>query len=293
MTTTRYFFARFAQAFGIFRRNQRMGDAASEMHLLREAEAYLGMEVWEKVDSIERLSIEYWNLRKLIKDRDSMLAQLDACEMRLDTTHQERSELLNASPTTQTRLYDERIAVIAGLEDLTRERDQIVTKASDIRRVHDGLKIKIEVLTKEHAPSPERSEQIEKVRQRLAELNTQFVALRDERRLVGSKISEGEKQFDQIDLAIEALKSERRAQASEIFKVIGEANREVSLLRSELAATEARIRQIQGEIGRYVSRHSFNDRNCAETVKSHRGLIDVMRALRRSVALNHRLGGMS
>ena len=96
MTSTRYFFARIAQAFGIFRRNQRMGDAASEMHLLREAEAYLGMEIWEKVDSIERLSIEYWNLRKLIRDRDALLAELDVYEKRLDATHQERSELLNA-----------------------------------------------------------------------------------------------------------------------------------------------------------------------------------------------------
>lgn len=293
MTSTRYFFARIAQAFGIFRRNQRMGDAASEMHLLREAEAYLGMEIWEKVDSIERLSIEYWNLRKLIRDRDALLAELDVYEKRLDATHQERSDLLNASPTTQTKLYDERIAIISGLEDLTRERDQIVTKARDIRRVHDGLKMKIEVLTKEHDPSPERDEQIEKVRQRLAELTHQFVALKDERRWVGAKIAEDEKKFDQIDIAIETFKSDRRTQASEIFKVIGDANREISLLRAELVALETRIRQLQGEIGRYVSRHSFTDRSCAETVKSHRGLIDVMRALRRSVALNHRLGGTS
>jgi len=293
MTTPRYFLARFAQAFGIFRRNQRMGDAASEMHLLREAEAYLGMEVWEKVDSIERLSIEYWNLRKLIKDRDSLQAQLDACEKRLDDTHKERSDLLNASPIPQTKLYDERLVIITSLEDLTRERDLIVTKARDIRRIHDGLKIKIEVLTKEHAPSPERSEQIEKVKERLAELSREFIALKDERRLVGSKITEGDKQFDQIDLAIEAFKSERRSQASEIFKTIGEANREISLLRAEIVALDTRIRQLQGEIGRYISRHSFTDMLCAEAVKSHRGLIVVMRALRRSIALNHRLGGMS
>jgi len=293
MTTTRYFIARFAQAFGIFRRNQRMGDAASEMHLLREAEAQLGMEVWEKVDSIERLSIEYWNLRKLVKDRDAVLAQLEDCEKRLEETHKGRSDLLNASPTPQTSLYDDRIAIISALEDLTRERDLIVTKARDVRRIYDGLKIKIEVLTKERRPSPEHSAELETVKQRLAELKLQFVALKDERTLVGVRIEEGDKQLDQIDLDIEAFKSERRSQASEIFKVIGEANREISSLRAELGVLDTRIRQLQGEIGRYVSRHSYNDKHCAETVKAHRGLIEVMRALRRSVALNHRLGGMS
>ena len=292
MTSTRYFLARFAQAFGIFRRNQRMGDAASEMHLLREAEAFLGMEIWEKVDSVERLSIEYWNLRKLIKDRDGLQAQLDACEARLDATHKERSDLLNASPAPQTSLYDERITIISGLEDLTRERDQIVTKARDIRRIHDGLKIKVEVLTKDHLSSAERNEQLENVKQRLAELKHEFVALKAERTLVGAKIEAGDKQLEQIDLDIEALKSERRAQASEIFKIIGEANREISGLRAELGALETRIRQLQGEIGRYVSRHSITDKNCAEAVKIHRNLIEVMRALRRSIALNHRLGGM-
>jgi len=293
MTTTRYFIARFAQAFGIFRRNQRMGDAASEMHLLREAEAQLGMAVWEKVASIERLSIEYWNLRKLVKDRDTVIAQLDACEKRLEATHKGRADLLNASPTPQTSLFDDRIAIIASLEDLTRERDQIVNKARDVRRIHDGLKVKIEVLTTERTPSPERTEELEKVKQRLSELKLQFVALKEERTLVGTKIEEGDKQLDQIDLEIEAFKSERRSQASEIFKVIGEANREISSFRAELGLLDTRIRQLQGEIGRYVSRHSYNDKSCAETVKDHRGLIEVMRALRRSVALNHRLGGMT
>jgi predicted nucleic acid-binding Zn-ribbon protein len=293
MTTTRYFIARVAQAFGIFRRNQRMGAAASEMHLLREAEAHLGMAVWEKVDSIERLSIEYWNLRKLIKDRERVIIQLAHCENQLETTHKERADLLSASPTPQSGLYDERLAVISALEELTQQRDHIVTEARDVRRIYDGLKIKIEVLTKEQSASPQRAAEFEKVKQRLAELKQQFVALKDQRTAVGVKIDEGDKQLDQIDHSIGIFKNERRMQASETFKAIGEANREISILRAELGLLDTRIRQIHGEIGRYVSRHSFNDTHCAETVKSHRGLVEVMRALRRSVALNHRLGGMS
>ena len=72
MTSSRYLVARVAQAFGYFRRAQRMADAASEMHLLREAEAQLGATIWEKVENIEELSVEYWNLRKLIKERDEV-----------------------------------------------------------------------------------------------------------------------------------------------------------------------------------------------------------------------------
>ena len=88
MTSTRYMAARFAQAFGYFRRSQRMADAASETHLLREAEAYLGAMIWENVEKIEALSVEYWNLRKLIKDRDGVRAKLTACQERLDQSLQ-------------------------------------------------------------------------------------------------------------------------------------------------------------------------------------------------------------
>ena len=57
MTSTRYFIARIAQAFGYYQKSQRMGDAASEMHLLREAETMLGLSIWEKVENIEKKPI--------------------------------------------------------------------------------------------------------------------------------------------------------------------------------------------------------------------------------------------
>ena len=84
MTPSRYYVARLAQAFGFFRKNQRMADAASEMHLLREAEAQLGMAIWEKVEHIEELSVEYWNLRKFVKEREIVRNKLSECQARLD-----------------------------------------------------------------------------------------------------------------------------------------------------------------------------------------------------------------
>jgi hypothetical protein len=75
-----------------------MADAASEMHLLREAEAYLGAAIWEKVENIEALSVEYWNLRKLIKERDDVRNKLLSCQQRLDRAHEERAALLNSVP---------------------------------------------------------------------------------------------------------------------------------------------------------------------------------------------------
>jgi hypothetical protein len=70
--------------------------ACPRSHLLREAETYLGMSLWEHVESDRlRLSVEYWNLRKLIKEREEVDRKVAACKQRLDQAHEERAALLN------------------------------------------------------------------------------------------------------------------------------------------------------------------------------------------------------
>jgi len=291
MTSTRYFVARFAQAFGYFRRAQRMADAASEMHLLREAEAHLGAAIWEKVESIEALSVEYWNLRKLIKERDEVRARLAACQERLDKAHEERSTLLNNTPEENQELLDERNNLLGELERLAQKRDQIVAEAREVRRTYVGLKMKLEVLTNESSGTGANHEQIAKVKARLLELKARFSELKSERIKVGEAIEEGDVKVDLVDEKLRAKRQELRSQASDAFQVIGEGNKEISILRAESGVIDTRMRQLYAEIGRYVSRHSNHDPACAAAAKSHHGLVDVMRAMRRSIALNHRLAG--
>lgn len=288
MTSTRYFAARFAQAFGYFRRAQRMADAASEMHLLREAEAFLGAAIWERVESIEALSVEYWNLRKLVKEREEVRARLAECQQRLDQAHEERSNLLNNTPEDNRELFDERAALLAELEKLALKRDQIVAEARDVRRAYVGLKMKLEVLGNE---SPVDQEEIAKVKSRLIDLKQRFAELKDQRIAVGEEIERGDVKVDLVEEKIKEKRSERREKASETFQLIGEGNKEISGLRAESGVLDTRMRQLYGEIGRYVSRNANQDPACAAAASTHRGLVDVMRALRRSIALNHRLAG--
>ncbi len=287
MTSTRYYIARFAQAFGYYRKNQRMGDAASEMHLLREAEAYLGAAVWEKVENIEELSVEYWNLRKFIKEREDVRGRVDECQSRLDQAHEERASLLNSTPEVHQELLDERVAVLTELEKLAARRDEIVTEAREVRRAYDGLKMKLEVLTKESSDAAE----IEKVKSRLVALKEKFAELKQQRIDIGAEIEIGDAKVDVVDAKLNEKKQDRRVNASEAFQVIGDGNKEMSILRAESAVLDTQMRQLYAEIGRFVSRHAAQHAACAKAVESHKGLVDVMRALRRSIALNHRLAG--
>lgn len=293
MTSTQYVIARFGQAFGIHRRNQRMGDAASETHLLREAEAHLGAAIWENVEAIEDVSVEYWNLRKLTKERAAVMARLDVHEDKLRIAHEERAALLQVSPEDLQPLFDKRFAIIKNLELLTHKRDEVIAEARKVRRIYDGLKMKLEVLSKEAKDSGNQATDAEKVRARLLELKDAFTGLKENRTTVAAEIEAGEAAIQAIEERLSDDKKARRVQASEAFQHIGEANKEISALRAEIGLLDTQIRQLQGGIGRHVSRHVYINPQCAVAARDERGLVDVMRALRRSISLNHRLANLS
>lgn len=291
MTPTRYLLARAAQAFGYVRKSQRMGDAAREMHLLREAEAYLGISIWENCKDIENLSVEYWNLRKLKKDHDQLLEKIQAAESELDAAHQERAQTLQITPESNQELLDQRAEKLKQLETLAAKRDQIVAQGRDVRRVYVGLKTKLEVLNQESSGPDEPQNEIQAVKLRLDELKNHFSDLKNQRIKIGHEIEQGDTELDALDQQLKNIRQERLLKASDSFQIIGESNKQLSTLRSDAGAIETQMRLLQAEIGRYVSRYAQSDSECAKVSSSYRSMTDVMRALRRSIALNLRLSG--
>lgn len=289
MTSTRYFICLLGHTFGYRRKNIRMADAAAEMHLLKEAESCLGKAVWENVADIEPLSVEYWNLRKLIKDRTRVAAELQTLHTRLTEAHEERASLLGVSNEPYMDLLEERQTILIKLEELARARDVIVAQAREVRRSYEGIKTKEEVLTKE---GKHTREEFSKITERLAQLKADFAALKIQRQEVADKIAQGDAKIDAIEAEIERRKNERREKASEAFQHIGDANQEISTLRAELGVLDTRMRQLYTEIGKHVSRSAANDPACRKACKSHQGLVDVMGALRKSILLNQKLGEM-
>ncbi|MDH4444640.1 MAG: hypothetical protein QE267_05880 [Akkermansiaceae bacterium] len=291
MTSSLYFIARIAQGFGYFRRNQRMAEAATEMHLLREAEAHLGFAVWESVGEIDQLSVEYWNLRRLIKEKESIKERLDASNELLEEAQTTRIAILNSTPEAQQELLDERTKLLVELEELGRQRDEIIAEAREIRRFFDGMKMKIEVLNDENQESSGKQEGLDKAQASLKESKIRFAELKEKRLEIGKLIEAGDAKIDAVDLKLDQLKKDRRSDAAESFQAISEGNREVSSLRAEIGVLDTQMRQLYAEIGRYVSRNATHVPACSRVAVPHRSLVDIMRALRRSIALNHRLAG--
>lgn len=289
MTTSRYMLARIALAFGITRRQRRMAEAAAESHLLREAEQILGERIWNKVEEIEELGIEYWNLRRLVAEREDFEQKHEGAEVLLVEAHEQRAVLLSAKSEEQDKLEEKRAELLTELESLAKERDIIVTKAREVRRIYDGMKTKLDVLKGEQRDDQET---IDRTHLRMTELREQFEQLKIDRDQLATKIENLDHSLDVIEKELESERKKHREEASEAFQLIGEANRKMASFKVELGIIETQMQQLFSEIGRHISRNATNNPHCRSAAKGNQSMVEVMRALRRSINFNHRLAGV-
>lgn len=287
MTPSRYIVARIAQSFGITRRNKRMSDAAFETHLLREAEQILGEGIWEATEEVDHVSVEYWNVRKLQRERHELEEKVAAAEAILVDAHEERSKLLNQSTDAQQELEKKHGELTAKLEVIARERDQIVNMAKEIRHRYDGIKTKLSVLAEEGAET--NTAEISKAKEQMREMRSEFQTLKEKRDTIGKRLEEGDAVLREVENRLGNRRQVRRDEASKTFQIIGKANRDISNHRAQLGLIETREQQLYGEIGSYVSRNIRNEPALAEIHRDNQQLIDLMTALRRSIIMNRKL----
>ncbi len=285
MTPTAYFIAIIAKSFGYERRSKRMLEASAEMGLLREAELQLGMRIWEKIEPVEELAVEYWNLRKLSKDLLQYQTTMDDLNKSLQDLHTERSAILNDVTEEQTQIEQQRVDLLLSLETLANEKDEIVRRAKDIRRSHEGLLTKIEVIQRDAL----HEEEITIANKTIEQLKEEFKELKIRRQQVAQELEDGDRTVDELDAQLNTFRQEKRDRAAIVFQKTGEINRLLSINRGEVGILETQIRLLQSEVGRYVSRYSKRNPACAKIITGEHTMVEVMRMLRMSISMNHKL----
>ncbi|MES2995612.1 MAG: hypothetical protein V4733_02255 [Verrucomicrobiota bacterium] len=288
MTRSGFLLFRIGKALGYFRKAHRMADLAAETHLLRDAETHLGSRIWREVENIEALAVEYWNLRKLAKESARLEGELAACQEQLDSAHRERAAMLNEAPGNVREFQERRGSQIKLLENLARERDRVIHDARGIRREFVGQRTKLEVLMKENPATERHAQEVARIQQQLLDLRKRFDGLKNQRGMIANDINAGNELIQRIEQELAGHRGHRRGTAATALQTIGEGNKAFSNLKAQKSIIDAQMRQLFGEIGRYVSRHA-DDRTCARAFAAERNLVEVMRALRRSIQLNQRL----
>ena len=287
MTRTRYLLWRIGQNFGISMTRRHATNAASELHLLREAEEILGRLCWIDAENIDELSVEYWNLRKLTKRHEDLGQKIDSANDSLQKSHDHRSELLGLVADSTKDLVAERETLITKSERLASEREVILADARSVKRRHDGIKTKLDFLTSEsgtHTPAVEES------KKELLKLKGRFKSLREIRDTLAVKIDNLDKEIKSLDARIEKRRGDMRDEAFGSYQNIGKANRAISSTRSEFGNLENEMVLLFADIGRYILTNHTHPM-LAKMVRKNRSLVNQMAALRISINFNNQLSG--
>ena len=287
MTRARYYILRLGQAFGIDFKVRHSTAAATEVYLLREAEEILGALSWQDLENAEEISMEYWSLRKLSKERDALHTKIEKAQEILDSSHNERvSHLENVVDRTKD-LVEKREEIIEKNDRLNAERDLVLGEARSVKRRHDGTKAKLDVLTEEGSDD-EKS--FSAARSALAEAKKRFKHLRARRDEITKKIDVLDAETEAIDEKIRERRTEIKGESSSSFGAIGQANKDISQTRAKLGILDQEMNALFSDLGKYVTNNQDAE-EIDEVTRPHRSLISQIGLLRSSVKMNRTLSG--
>lgn len=289
MTQGRFLIARILAAIGIERKTKRLGDASAELHLLREAEEFLGYFCWRKCENVEEISSEYWNLRKLHQRRNQLIGQGEEKHRELAEASNARSEVASQNEIEIDPRVAERDDLIKETEMLAAKRDECVEKAKKLKRSYGGLKTKSEVLIEENGGNA--SKELDEIKERLKDMRLEFAALKNEREELAIQIEKNDDIIAELDDTIATTTSSKQQEATATFQNIGIANKDISKIRSEVGLLDKELGKYYALVGNHLSRFAATDPMCADATTDRGALVKQIRGLRQSLMMNNELIG--
>lgn len=285
MTRFRYTLATIIQSFGLHRKLKRMTDAAYELHLMQEGEEFLGALCWPKVEEIEEISMEYWNIRKIERKRAELQSQIKESNLTLHEAHTKRAAVADRSKDIGQELFSEREQLFNILEKLNTKRDNIMSQAQQVKRRFEALKTKASVLKDEGDTS---SASYTSNRDQLAELKSQFKDFKEELKQIDDEIEIKQGKLSEFQDGIDQKLKGNKDEASEAFGQISAVNRSITANKAELGLLVEEHAQLCREVGRYLNLNAHLSQ-CQEACAEHLGLLEQIRLLRRSIQWNKSL----
>ncbi len=285
MTRFRYSIATILQSFGLHRKMKRMTEAAYELHLMQEGEQFLGSFCWPGAEEIEEISMEYWTIRRIERERTALEEKIVEANKLLTEAHVARTTVTDRSKDIGQELYNEREKLFLSLEELNSQRDDIMANAQQIKRRFEALKTKAKVLKEEGAGE---GEAYQKTREVLEGLRGQFTDFKSKLSELDAQIDTEQEKLAKLQEGIDAKLKGNKDQASETFGQISKANRDITKSKAELGLLTDEYARLCREVGRYLNLNA-REQQCKEACREHRGLLEQIRLLRRSIQWNKRI----
>ena len=287
MHNTRYIFAKVMASFGMARKTKLLTDASDEAYMLLHGEELLGHDIWESCEDVEEVSMEYWAIRKLMTKKKELENKMVDIDVSLARLNEHRDESLDDETGGYTLKNEEGVDLNGKLKELEDEREEIINKAHTIKRRITGIHTKIEVIEQEG--EGDVAEQVSKEQEKLQKNKDDFLELKRTRDVVNAHITKLLGQIEQFESEVAEGRKKLKESASDTYQQIGQVNRDMSELSSQLGLLDLEIQGYYGKIGKFMSEDYSSKGQYKEICKPVKGHIALLNALSESISLNRKL----
>jgi chromosome segregation ATPase len=287
MTRSRYIIAAILRNFGLVRKTKRLTDAAFEIHLMQDGEEILGAFCWPETESIEDLSLPYWNLRRLESEKKEIVEKVTEAEKILTGAQQQKFDSLVMTRIKENPFTKQKSDLKEVIRELNAEHDALMSKALSSKNRHAALKMKLEVLQKE---SKNDKASIEACLQDLASLRKTFIKEKQDLEDIKERIGVATGGLEQLGEGASQSLQGSEAKTKEAYEKISQANRDISNHRAKLGLIDEERAALHRKIGHFLNLNAER-KDCRIACRKHRALLRQVQLLLASIRLNHKLAG--
>jgi chromosome segregation ATPase len=260
--------------------------AAFESHLLHDAEVTVGTLAWRDVESIDDLSEEYRELRKIAPEYDRLSGEIESLSQDRDNAHQKRQQALGTISDQTSGKASEHKDDARKLERLTRERDVITGERNTLERRLKGLLTTMEVLTAEQSGTSEM--ELGKAQTQIEQSEKRLLELESRQETVENEISTLRDEMNRLSDEIAHEEGGTRHEANHHFGQLGSINKDLSTLRNQAGTLESKALPLYGKVGQYLINHA-REPAVKKATRKHRSLLKLIALIRKSSHRNGKL----
>jgi chromosome segregation ATPase len=290
MNAISFFLHRLGWQLGLRNERNRWSAVTRETQLLSEAQDLLGKSVWDKVEKVEDLTGEYWQLRdknsqqtKLREESEQVMDKIEAMQDTLEGIEGRYDAEINTLQAKKDSIMDK-----AG--SLNEELEDIRSNDAGLRQRFNSLKNKLEVLKKQEDAS--LSEEIEKTRQGLADLKLAHEDLKHHIETKEQEIRDLEVVVTEVERQIGKKRESMRQDSADLVAEIGRNSKLLAEISAKVGALENAKNELTFKMGQYLSNNlDSRDEEIRKILSSNEAspLISKIHYLRKSIQYNTRL----
>ena len=285
-----YFFHRIGLATGLFSERHRWAAINRETQILSEAEDLLGRLAWPDVKDVDDLSGEYWQIRDLDQQQETLREQSLQADERNEELRDRLYDLEDAAEARQQTLRDLKSKRMEEALGLMREIEQLKEWKEETKKKYSNLKSKIELMKRLGQNDEQIEGEVVKTEAAMAKLKEEFTGDVGDINARTAQIEALEAEVAALDQELATGKTRTKEETAELSSEVSRLSKQIAELSAKIGSLENTKSQFYFTVGHYLSdRLESRDPEIVAVLRKHRPLIARIFYYRRSIAYNQLL----